>query len=324
MQKDIDVVGIGNPLMDIIVKIEDHELEELDLKKGTMNLVDAENIKKFEEKILKKDKTLVPGGSVANTLAAMALLGAKVVFVGKIGEDEHGDVYEQKLIGGNILSRVKKANGETGRVISLVTPDSERTFATYLGVCTQLEKEELAEEDIKKAKVLHLTGYQLEEPKLRETSLHAIKIAKDNKTKVSIDLADPELVKRNKEQILEIIKQADILFANEKEIAELTGKKPEEAVTEFPWIETLAVKMGAKGSIVRHKGSIIKEEGVKAKAVDTTGAGDMYAAVILYGLTHDKDMTTTVRAANHAAGKVVETIGARLERGWEEIKGMFS
>ena len=313
--KTIDLVGIGNPLMDIIIKIEDDILVDLNLKKGIMNLVDEEQLQAIEKKLAKHDSKLVPGGSVANTLSGFAVLGGSAVYMGMAGTDSHGDVYEEKLEGGNVKSKISRETGRTGTVISLVSPDSERTFATFFGVCMNLRKDNVIEDDIKAAKYLYLDGYQMEDKQLRETSLHAIELAKKHGTLIAIDLADPALVKRNREDILNIIKSADVLFANEEEIQMLTGKSPEKSLDELDWIDTLIVKVGSKGSMARHRGTKHSVKAKKVKAVDTMGAGDMYAAGILYGMTHGMDIVSAMELASHVAARIVETVGARIEGG---------
>lgn len=312
--KKHDVVGIGNPLMDVMIKAEDDEIAELDLEKGSMKLVDEKGLEEFENKLSSKEKLMVPGGSVANTLTGVAMLGGKVVFIGKVGEDEHGRIYEQKLIGGKVYSKIVKDKGRTGRVISLVTPDSERTFVTYLGCCTLLKEEDILEDDIKDAKILHLTGYQLEDPGLRKASMHAISLANKHGTKVSVDLADPALVKRAKVDLLEILQDCDILFANEEEARALTGMEPEDALEKLSEsIEIVVIKLGPNGSIACRGKERSRTIAKKVVAVDTTGAGDMYAAGILYGLTHDLALERSMRLASHAAARIVQTMGARLK-----------
>jgi sugar/nucleoside kinase (ribokinase family) len=175
-----DVVSIGNPLMDILIDVEEGFLKELDLVKGNMHLLDEESIRKIEEKLDRDNIKLAPGGSEANTLAALSMLGHKVVYFGKVGQDSHGGDYHQKLIENGVISKVIKVDGMTGRAITFITPDSERTFATHLGVATMLEDNEINEADIIEAKYLHLTGYILSGEKTRKAAMQALEIAKNN------------------------------------------------------------------------------------------------------------------------------------------------
>ena len=169
------------------------------------------------------------------------------------------------------------------------------------------------EEDVKNCKIIHLTGYQLEDIELRKTSTHLIELARKNGKLISVDLADPGLVERNLSDLKDILKDVDIIFANEEEAKAFTGKEREEAVKVLKKYCNIAiVKIGAEGSFIFKEGKIIFIEGVKANLVDTTGAGDMYAAGILFGITHDLDVESAGKLASYSAAKVVEQKGARL------------
>lgn len=319
--KKYDVVGIGNALMDFLVEIEDNELLELDLKKGEFRLFEENESKKLLERIRKYRVKVAPGGSSANTLAGIANFGGKVVFCGAIGNDEHGNIYEEKIVKDGVVSRLSKVDKITGHAITFITPDSQRTFAVHLGAALHLRKHHVFEEDLKASKILHLEGYQLEDKELRETCLHAIRIAKKHGVKVSIDLSDPGVIRRNLEDLKRIVKEhADIAFFNEDEAREFTGKGAEEALDEIAGIVGIAiVKTGAKGSLIKEGEKVYVIAGVKAtKVIDTTGAGDMYAAGILYGLTHGMGLEKAGKIASYAAAKVVEQVGARLEYSLKE------
>src|SRR3989339_1482889 len=179
-----DVVSIGNPLMDILIEVEEGFLKELNLVKGNMHLLDKKGISNIEKKLDKDKIKLTPGGSEANTLTALSMLGQKVVYFGKVGKDDHGHHYHNKLIENDVISKVIKVDGMTGRAITFITPDSERTFATHLGVATMLEDNEINEADIIEAKFLHLTGYVLDSETTRKAALQALDIAKNNNVKV--------------------------------------------------------------------------------------------------------------------------------------------
>jgi len=312
--KEYDVYGIGSALMDFLIEADEELLKQFNLKKGNMHLIDEKASIELLKKIKEYNMEIAPGGSSANTLAGIALLGGKVVFCGKVGDDEHGHMYEKKMAK-NIKSNISKTNVLTGHAITFITKDSERTFATHLGAALHLKKEDIIEEDIKKSKILHIEGYQLEDKGLREASLHAMEIAKKHDTKVSIDLADPGLVERNKEDLMNIVKKyADIVFANENEAKAFTGKDEEEALDEISKMVDIAiVKIGEKGSFIK-KDKIIRIPGFKVKAVDTTGAGDMFAAGFLYGLCKDYDLEKCGKIGAYVAAKVVEKIGARLDK----------
>lgn len=312
-----DVFGIGNALMDFLIEIREDEFLELDLKKGQFHMIDEKKSKQILAQVNNKEITLAPGGSCANTLHGIALLGGSVVFCGKVGKDKHGDIYEQKIVQHKIKSNIARCNKNiTGHAITFITPEGERTFAVHLGAAINLQKEEVFYEDIKNSKILHIEGYQLEDKNLREVSIHAMKFAKENKVKISIDLADPGVVTRNKEDIRKMVAEyANIVFANEEEANAFTGKSGEEALNEIATISEIAiVKLGKEGSLVKKGNDVYTIKGVLAKAVDTTGAGDMYAAGFLYGLTHEHNLKICGDLGSYFAAKVVQQIGARLDK----------
>jgi len=309
-----DVFGIGNPLVDLIFKVDNDVLVELDLAKGIMHLMDEDAVAKLLRRLEHEKVHIAPGDSTANTLAGIANLGGSVCFCGKVGLDEHGLYYEKTLNDGGVSHNLAKCSLMTGKAITLITPDTERTFAVHLGASAQLEKEDVFEHEICQSKFLHLTGYQLEDKKLRETGLHAMELAKRHNVKISIDLADPNIIKRNRNDLIKIVrKYANIVFVNEAEAAVLTGKKPEQALDELSGMADIAVvKLGEKGSLIKQGNNVHTISAFRVNAVDTTGAGDMYAAGILYGLTHGYSLEKAGKLASYAAAKVVEQVGARL------------
>jgi sugar/nucleoside kinase (ribokinase family) len=315
--KEYDVVGIGSALMDLLVKVDAEVLEELGLEKGTMSLIDKKHSKRVMEKL--KNFKIAPGGSSANTVAGIALLGGRAVFCGKVGNDIRGEVYSNRMLYDGAepaISRDKKES--TGHAITFITPDNERTFATHLGASTRLGMEDIPGEKISSSRILHIEGYQLEDPALKKASLYAMKIAKSSGTLVSVDLADPNLVKRNLRDFKAVVRDyVDIVFANEDEAKEFTGKeKPEEALKEIGMMCAIAiVKTGKKGSLAMKAGKIHRIPPFRAKAVDTTGAGDIYAAGVLWGLSRKIPIEKSCRLGSMLAAKVVEMVGARIGRG---------
>lgn len=311
-----DVISIGNPLMDILVEVEEEFLKELNLVKGHMHLLNEEEIKKLEEKLEKDKIKLSPGGSEANTLTALSMLGHRVVYFGKVGKDKHGDEYHKKLLDDGVISQVIKVDGMTGRAITFITPDSERTFATCLGVATLLKDNEINEGDIINAKYLHLTGYLLAAETTRKAVMQAMTIAKNNNVKICLDLADPNIVKTNKELLASVIEEfVDIVIANENEAKAFTGEEPEKAVEYLSKLADIAiVKLGAQGSLIKSKGKLIRIPSFKSKCIDTTGAGDIYTAGFLYGLLNNLDLKTAGTIASFIASKVCEVKGARMDK----------
>jgi sugar/nucleoside kinase (ribokinase family) len=311
-----DVFGIGSAIMDFLIQVHPNELLELDLKKGHFHLVDETKSKSVLDSIKKSEMKIAPGGSCANSLFGIAQLGGSVVFCGKVGKDEHGMIYEQQMVDCGVKSCIGKIDThKTGHAITFITPDTERTFVVHLGASIKLEKEDVFFDDLKQSKVLHVEGYQLEDPSLRSVALHAMEFAKKNNAKVSIDLADPGIVNRNKEDMIKLVKDyADIVFANEDEAKALTGKDAIDALNEISTMAEIAiVKIGKKGSLIKKGSELYEIKPHTVKPLDTTGAGDMYAAGFLYGLTHDLNLQQSGDLGSYLAAKVVGQIGARLE-----------
>jgi len=310
-----DVFGIGSALIDFLVEVEDSELLELNLKKGQFHLINEEDSKKLLKKMEKHRVKISPGGSLANTLYGVATLGGSVVFCGKVGRDNHGDIYEGKMFESGIKPRLARSEKMTGHAITFITPDSERTFATHLGAALHLKKTDIFFEDLKQSRMLHIEGYQLEDEQLRYVSLQAMQFAKKHNIKISVDLGDPGIVARNKVDIEEMIeKYADIVFANEDEARALVDLEPLKALNDIAKLTEIAiVKLGKHGSYIKQGNTIHKIPGYEAKTVDTTGAGDMFAAGFLYGLCCDYDLEVCGHIGSYFAAKVVEQIGARLE-----------
>ena len=312
---EYDVFGIGSALMDVLIEVDHDYLLELNLKKGQFHLINEEHSKKLLEKIKKHKVKTSPGGSSANTLYGVAMLGGSTVFCGKVGKDKHGNIYEEKMVNGRVKPNLGRSEKITGHAITFITPDSERTFAVHLGAALHLEKADIFFEDLKQSKILHIEGYQLEDKNLRDVSLHAMEFAKKHNVKISIDLGDPGIAQRNKTDIKDMIKKyADIVFANKEEAKALTGLEPLEALNEIAKLTDIAiVKVGKKGSYIKSRNIIYEIPGYKAKTVDTTGAGDMFAAGILYGVAKGHDIKIAGHIGSYFAAKVVEQIGARLE-----------
>lgn len=311
-----DVFGIGDALMDILIEVEHSKLLELNLKCGQFHLVDEENSKKILKNIEKNDVKTSPGGSSANTIHGVAMLGGNAVFCGKVGKDKHGDMYEEKMAQSRVKTNIRRCDkSATGHAITFITPDCERTFAVCLGASLNLTKEDIIFEDIKNSRILHIEGYQLEDENLREVLLHAMEFAKKHNVKISIDLGDPGLVSRNKESIRNIIKRyADIVFANEEEAKALTGLEAPEALNEIAKLTEIAiVKIGRGGSFIKKGNKIYNIPCYKANTLDMTGAGDMFAAGVLFGISKNYDLKVCGHIGSFLAAKVVEQIGARLD-----------
>jgi len=314
------VLGIGNALVDIINIMEnDSLLSTFGLAKGSMTLVDAELSKKIYSAAYFSKREITTGGSAANTIHALAGLGISCGYLGKIGNDLLGKIFSEEFKRNKINAHLIISEKDTGRVMGLVSPDSERTMATYLGAAADLKPEELHREIFSGYSVLYIEGFLLQDHKLIET---AIELAKKEKLLIALDLASYNVVEQNLHILKKLISEkVDILFANEEEAFAFTGKAAEEAVAEIALLCDIAiVKMGNKGSLIQKGNEITKIEVIRANAIDTTGAGDLYAAGFLYGLTKGFSINKSGRIGSLVAGKIVEIVGAKIPVSiWPEI-----
>ncbi|MFA5856679.1 MAG: adenosine kinase [Candidatus Pacearchaeota archaeon] len=317
MAKKYDVSGIGSALLDITFHVDDEMLKELGLVKGNMTLIDSKQGKEILSKLKNKSSIISPGGSSSNTLAGVSSLGGKTLFFGKIGNDEFGNIYNEKTLEEQVSPELSKHDlSETGYAITFITPDLERTFATNLGASIFFSVKDLVEDKIKDSSILHLEGYQIEGEETRNTLLKAIEIAKKNNTLVSMDLSDSGVIKRHLDFLKDLIKNSiDIVFVNEMESLALTGKSELESLEELSKLCDVAiVKLGKDGSLIKSKDKTYKIEPNKVSVVNTNGAGDMYAAGILYGISNGFDLETAGKLASFASSQVVASSGARLDR----------
>ena len=316
------VLGVGNALVDIITVLEnDLVLGQFGLPRGSMTLVDAELSNKIYKSVFSDKSEMSTGGSVANTMRTLASLGGRGGYLGKIGRDELGNVFKEAFEKIGIKTHLHFNDKETGRVMGLVSPDSERTMATYLGAAAELTPHDFNPELFKNYHYAYMEGYLVFNHDLIKTG---VEMAKAAGLKVAIDLASFNVVEANLDFLRDLIKNSvDIVFANEEEAKSFTGKEPEQALYEIAEMCELAiVKVGKQGSYIKQGDKVIKVGTIKAKALDTTGAGDSYAAGFFYGLTHNYDLETCGKIAALVSGKVVEVMGANLpEHQWPEIKG---
>jgi len=323
MEKKYDVFGLGNVLMDFLIKVEDEHLNNLDLKKGVMHLLEEgkthDLLKEF------KEHKIVPAGTVPNTLMGIAVLGGNCILLGKVGPGKYGDLFEETMTKEGVKPRLLRSKtARTGKVLNFVTPDAERTFGVHLGAATRVEKDSVIDEDIKSSRLFYFTGYEFES--FYKTVIHSIKVSKDNDTMVALDLADPEIINRNKEQIDQIIKDIDILFMNETEAKAYTGLEPKEAaISVGEKVKTVIVKTGEQGSFVVDDKKFYEISPIKAEAVDTTGAGDLYASGFLYGILNGKTVAEAGELGSFMGAKAVSQMGALLnEEAKKEINEFLS
>ena len=315
------VLGMGNALVDVMTKLDsDKTLREFKLPKGSMQLVNKELSNRLLASTLGLEKHQSSGGSAANTIHGLAHLGIKTGFVGKIGHDNLSRFFEQDMKQNSIKPILFHDLEETGRSIALVSPDSERTFATFLGASISLTEEDISSDIFKGFHHFHVEGYLVQNKKLIKK---ALRLAKSNGLIVSFDMASYNVVAENVEYIEALIKEyVDVVFANEQEAEVFTAKKSKEAFRELSRVCDIAVmKMGLNGSLVRRGGEEHKIGIIDVNTIDTTGAGDLYAAGFLYGMCKDLPLDRCGHVGAICSAYVTEVIGAKMdEKRWEIIR----
>lgn len=315
------IIGMGNALVDVLVTIpDDNILLELGLLKGSMRLVDFS----FSERVLnyvnQHQKSILSGGSASNTIHGLSRLGAECAFIGKVSDDEFGKIFKTDMINNSITPVLFTEESSTGRAVALISPDSERTFATHLGCAVKLSATEISVDLFHDYHYFHIEGYLVQDHDLIEKALST---AKGKGLVTSLDLASFNIVGENLEFLNSVIKKyVDIVFANEEEALAFTGLPPEESVKKISEICRIAVvKTGARGSLVSNGKNIYHIDPFKVNPVDTTGAGDLYAAGFLFGLMNDMPIEKAAKIGSFLAAKVIERIGAKIPVSeWEKIK----
>ncbi|HJZ42013.1 MAG TPA: adenosine kinase [Bacteroidales bacterium] len=316
------ILGIGNALVDVILFMENGGLlDTFSLPKGSMQLVDADKALRVEEAARLLKKHLASGGSAANTIYGLANLGVETAFIGTVGNDAMGTFFEKDLRDSGINPILAHSPTNTGRAISLVLPGGERTFATYLGAALELDSGQLDPDQFSAYAHLHLEGYLVPNKQLAET---AFDIARQLGMTVSLDLASYNVVEANLAFLKQIITRYNpVVFANEEEARAFTGQEDPRKALEVlaSGCDTAVVKTGAKGSLVCHMGKYYKAEAIPVNCIDTTGAGDLYAAGYLYGYINEFDPEKCGRLGSLLAGKVIEEPGAKISpAGWDYIR----
>ncbi len=314
------VLGLGNALVDVLARLEnDTLLEKLNLPKGSMQLVDGEAANKVMEATAHLKKDLASGGSAANTIHGLANLGVKTGFIGKIGKDELGKVFRNDMSSNNITPHLSESDAESGRAIALISPDSERTFATCLGAAIELSADDMLDHLFDGYTYFHVEGYLVQNKPLIEK---AYQIAKAKGLKTSIDLASFNVVEDNLDFLKSLIENyVDIIFANEEEAKAYTGKEGEEALQDLAkGTEVAVLKLGKEGSIIKRFDEVVKVGIIPVNSIDTTGAGDLYAAGFLYGLIQNLDLEKCGNIGSILSGHVIEVVGPKMtEDTWATI-----
>lgn len=314
-KENLDLVGIGNAIVDVLSKTGDDFLRANKINKGTMTLIEADQAEALYAKM--GPGLEVSGGSAANTVAAFANMSGKAGYIGKVANDQLGSVFRHDIraIGVSFDTPALEDGPPTARCLILITPDAQRTMCTFLGACVWIAPSDLNEEMIKNAKVTYLEGYLFDRPRAKQTFRKASELARGAGKKVALSLSDPFCVDRHRDEFLDLIKNGtDILFANEAEILSLyKADSIEDAARHAAETCPLAVvTRSGKGSLIISGKDRIEVPAEKVtEIVDTTGAGDMYAAGFLYGYTRGKLLAECGRTASIVAAEVIAHVGAR-------------
>jgi sugar/nucleoside kinase (ribokinase family) len=317
-----DIYGIGNALVDKEFEVTEQFLDRAGIEKGMMSLIDeAQQIRLLAQ--LKQEfglKKRAGGGSAANSMVAASQFGAKTFYACKVANDETGQFYQSDLQAAGVVTRLDELSlsdqGATGKCMVMVTPDAERTMNTFLGITADFCEEELHLDDLKQAQYLYIEGYLVTSDVSRAAAIKARNTAKAHNVKIAMTFSDPAMVTYFKDNMAEMIgNHIDILFGNEEECLTFTGcDNLDDAITALNKIaDKLVITLGSKGAMVVNGIEQIMIAAHAVEAVDTNGAGDMFAGTFMYGITQGWDDKQSARLANQAAAEVVSVFGARLE-----------
>jgi len=308
----VKVLGIGNAIVDIVCKVEEKFLNKNSLTKGTMKLVDEMEFKKLLSNLTIEET--IAGGSVANSIVGLSQLGNEVSFIGKVNDDELGNKYEKSLTNEKVkyCYQKKKESIPTGSCLILITPDSERTMCTFLGIAGKVSEVDIDENAVKNSELIFLEGYLWDEGKPITAFNKAMKLSK----KTAMTLSDKFCVDRHKKSFLNLVNdKLDITFANEQEILSLIDTKNFDEVIAFgkQLGKLIVITRSNKGSIAIQKNEVVECDSQKnLKIVDLTGAGDLFAAGFLHGYINNLSIKESLENGTEMASKIIQKIGARL------------
>jgi sugar/nucleoside kinase (ribokinase family) len=316
--KQYHVYGLGNALVDIEYKVDAKVLKDLGIDKGVMTLVDEAHQARVIAKLKGGESNRGSGGSAANTAIAVSQLGGKAFYSCKVANDEMGHFYVDDLISGGVVTNIHPARsgaGTTGKCLVFVTPDADRTMNTFLGVSADFSRREVDPSAVEESEYVYIEGYLVTGEATRDAAIHACELARQRNTLIAFTLSDPNMPRFFREGILQIIgKGVDLLFANEEEAFELAQSRDMSAV--MACLGTLArefvITRGPEGALICNGKDVISIKAVKTRAVDTTGAGDLFAGAYLYGITHGMSRRQAGDLAALAAARLVAQPGPRL------------
>ncbi|MBR4391144.1 MAG: adenosine kinase [Bacteroidales bacterium] len=315
------ILGIGNALVDMLTQIpDDNILEQLNLPKGTMQHVDAATSKVVGDQLKVYGSAMAAGGSTANTMSGAARLGVQTGYIGKVGDDELGRFFEQEMVKTGVRPMMPKTVTPTGCAQAVISKDGERTFATYLGAALELSPDDLKPELFDGWDILFVEGYLVFN---RPVVDRALAIAKEKGMTVALDMASYNVVEVNRDYMKDILRDyVDIVFANKDEAAAFAGfERPEDNLKELASLCDIAiVKVGAKGSLVQHGNETVTIGPIPAKVIDTTGAGDMWAAGFMAGFVKGEKLEKCAKMGATLAANIIEVLGAKMEDSrWQNI-----
>ena len=321
---EIDVLGVGNAIVDVLAEATDAFLEAEGIAKGGMTLIDTERAGSLYSRMAAGIE--MSGGSAANTMAGIASLGGSCAYIGKVADDQLGAVFAHDIraIGVRYETTLLAGGEPTARCLILITPDAQRSMNTFLGASSLLAPEDLDPAMIRSAKVTYLEGYLFDRPEAKAAFFHAAKIAHDAGRKVALTLSDAFCVDRHHAEFTKLLDHVDILFANEGEARALSGKADftEAAKALAVCCETVCVTHGAEGSVIFDHGEAHRIAAAPIdRLVDTTGAGDLYAAGVLYGITAGYDIPKSGLIGSIAAAEAIGHVGPRPQTSLKALVG---
>ncbi len=313
-ERAFDICGVENAILDFLVKVDDSRLGELGLTKGTMKLVDTDEQAVILEHVGGMEPDIEAGGSCANVLRMASRMGCRTSYSSAVGPDLHGSLFSYELNEAGVKDRLAMVKGATGTSVVLVSDDGERTMNTHLGVCREYGKEHLPEADIRDCRIFFTTGYMWDTPNQIEAIEMALSKAHEAGAKVAVDLADPFAVDRSKDRLSELIRDGmDVVFANTEEGRMMTGFGARDAAIAMArTVEISVVTDGGNGSYIASGNQVIHVPSIPTKVIDTTGAGDCYAAGFLAGLAHGKSLRRCGEIATLMASDAIAHVGVRL------------
>jgi len=313
-ERKIDISGVENAILDFLVHVEPSDLGELGLAKGTMKLVGLEEQAVILKHVGGLEPEIEAGGACANALRVASRMGCRVCFSSAVGSDTNGALFAEEIERAAVMNRLVQVAGPTGTSVILVTPDGERTMNTHLGVCREYREEHVPLEEIRHSKIFFTTAYMWDTAHQIEAIEKAIREARAAGCRIALDLADPFAVERSRQALLShLVAGLDLIFANREEARIMTGLEPDAACREMAKKATVSiVKDGANGAWIAHGPDLFHAKAQPVKVVDTTGAGDVFAAGFLAGLVGGQSLEVCAELATVLAADTIGHMGVKL------------